>query len=175
MTDPVNRFKKFATDERKRVEGEVNPAPLFRALSEVSAGFDKVSKGDFQRELKSAVLAAACIAWENVCLENRLAEEAIQKAFLRDVMETFETPESRSAAEGFSEYLLCEGTEDTSLAVIGIAKRFFERMGHDAVCKPSLHPDQVHGAFRLLVEYLEGFKNDLKNRFEDFRLADFEK
>jgi hypothetical protein len=167
MIDKSNHLKKMAAmlvhDIWHRKDGRY----IFRELAQSEKLLPTVEMHFFENEWRSARLALGCLTWEWACLENKIEDESVRKAFLRSVMERFPSADSRAEAKSFSEYLHSSELDDDGLEVLALAKHLYKRLNWLSVVEKDLANAAIHESFRKTVFALEAAKSEIHKFFEE--------
>ncbi len=169
MIDPVNNYLAYAGRLLDEIQGADDPARVYERFCACEPRIREIPPPQFRLEFHALLLAFTTLQWEVSCGENRIADERIQRAFLRTVTQSFQSPQSLLFAQTFSGYLHApEEAESDSPALLLLASRFFRRLGLNEHLKKDLAAAKINPAFSDLVHYLEGFKSSFAARFDEF-------
>jgi hypothetical protein len=136
-----------------------------QALKDMEYRFLKISGDDFGLEFLTMKLALACRSWDHACGENGVEDEADQKALLKVIMNSFQSPKFLKIAETFSDYLHTENAETQPW--LSMPALFFKRLKMEALVKKDGKED-INPAFQLLVELADSFRSEFENDFFEF-------
>lgn len=172
MIEKINNYRAFAEKLLNEIQSAGDPADVYKRLCGSETKMREISLANFRVEFHALLLAFATLQWQELCEENRLGEEAIQRAFLRAVTQSFQSPQTLGFAEIYSGYLHSSAEmEPDSPTILRLAARFFHRLGQNELLKKDRAQSRITPAFSDLVFYLEGFKSSFSNHFNTFVTA----
>ena len=138
---------------------------IHKTLRNAEYRFMKIPEEDFGLEFLTFKLALACRSWERACDENRVEAESDQKALLKVIMNSFQSPKFLKIATAFSDYLHSENAETQPW--IAMPTHFFKRLKIDPLEKKE-GKDGISEGFQMLVEFADGFRSEFENAFFEF-------
>lgn len=162
--EDYTRFAKRIIEQISKAEDGKEILKMLRTKDEL---FKDVEEVRFCYEFTAAQLAVACHAWEVSCDENRIDNDEIERAFLKAVMDSFQSKESLQFASDFSFYHQRAGYEEEDDSV-GVVKVFYKRLAFTKSLETEEARKKNAEGFQALVSSLEGFKTSFSNGFEGF-------
>ncbi len=138
---------------------------LLESLRQVDPHFLDISPEKFGMEFLAVRLALACHAWSKMCQEADLIETGIENAFMKTVMQSFQSPKFLEIAKAYSEYL--HSPQANSRPVLSITANWMKRLGLAGTMEKDEKPVLTPG-FQALMEISEAFKNQCENDFFEF-------
>jgi len=163
-------FQEFAAQQLKKIRESHDDLSVGEKLRESLPSKYEFKPDQFAFEYHLLRYALGCRFWESVCLENGIEDEAVQKAFMREMMAGYQSPTQINQAKGFSEYLH-EGREvGDDQALLMMLEKFFGRLSLTKWITETKRERRIGPAFQELVGILQAFQSQCKRELGDFIL-----
>ena len=163
-----NEFEKHATEVLASLYDSGNEAQIHQLLGEEDIAFRSIPMADFRAHFLCARLALIAQTWEKICKDEGLDAADYSKAFLRQVMNAFQSPQSIQPATTFSEYFSAPQLEDEESEATALAVLIFKRLGQKPTYAAENGQTVIRPAFHQLIAALESLRTSFENQFFDF-------
>ncbi len=171
MSRTLSAFQSHAGEVLKEVLDSGDEDRIFQSLGEEDPDFLKIKIDDFRRHYLCARLALISLVWESVCLDHGIRQHEKAKAFLKKVMDTFQTSETLSFAADFSEYRCAQELSEQPSEFLAIATWFFKRFQLSPLVSMDADAQMLKPSFLILAGALDGLRIGFENQFSDWILS----
>jgi hypothetical protein len=142
---------------------------IFKVLGQEDPEFARLNFEVFKKHYLAARLALVSLVWEKVCSEHQIEGES-RRAFLKRVMDTFQTPDTIPFATLFSEFRCASDLTEEEDLLPSLIRLMFDRLGISPALKMSEQDQMIRPSAHLVAGALDALRVAQENHLTDWIL-----